>query len=156
MEALTPSNVALPRLDFYYIPPFTRKQAMAYTQHLLDPLDLVYFVETVGTNSNDLDDLFAAVRQRGVDPVAYTSLKLMKAMRRLQAALGPPGSPARSALRQLASMRFADGLPDDTAENLAVFSQPALQEFILYDPVQDQWRFTRQVFHTAARCIIMD
>ncbi|KAK7197476.1 tuzin-like protein [Novymonas esmeraldas] len=155
MNALTPSNVSLPRLDFYYIPPFSREQAFAYTEHMLDALDLVYFVETVGTNSNDLDELYAALRQRGVDPVAYTSLKLMKAMRRLQAALGPPGSPARAAIQQLATMPFADGLHDDTIGDMSVLGQPEMEEFVLYDPVQDEWHFTQQVFHTAARCILI-
>ncbi|KAG5493878.1 hypothetical protein JKF63_01710 [Porcisia hertigi] len=155
MNALTPSNVSLPRLDFYYIPPFTREEAFAYTEHMLDALDLVYFLETVGTNSNDLDELYAALRQRGVDPVAYTSLKLMKAMRRLQAALGPPLSPARAAIQKLAVMPFVAGLRDDTIVDMSVLGQPDLKDFVLYDPVKDSWRFTQQVYHTAARCVLI-
>nr|ACS87896.1 putative tuzin [Leptomonas seymouri] len=155
LKSLTASNVALPRLDFYYVPPFSREQAFAYTEHMLNALDMVYFVETVGTNSNDLDELYAALRQRGVDPVAYTSLKLMKAMRRLRAALEPLSVPVRNAIKQLASMPFADGVHDETVGDLTVLAHPSLHEFVVYDPVQDTWRFTQQVFHTAARCIII-
>lgn len=154
LKSLNAMNVALPRLDFYYVPPFSRQQAFAYTEHLLNALDMVYFVETVGTNSNDLDELYAALRQRGVDPVAYTSLKLMKAMRRLRAAIDPLSPPVRAALRQLAAKSFADGVHDETVGDLTVLDDPLLHEFVVYDPVQDTWRFTQHVFHTAARCII--
>lgn len=155
LKSLTPSNVALPRLDFFYVPTFSREQAFAYTEHMLNALDMVYFVETVGTNSNDLDELYAALRQRGVDPVAYTSLKLMKAMRRLRAALDPMSAPVRDAVKQLASVPFADGVHDEAVGDLTVLADPALREFVVYDPVQDTWRFTQLVFHTAARCIII-
>ncbi|KPA82126.1 putative mitochondrial tuzin-like protein [Leptomonas pyrrhocoris] len=155
LRSLTVANVALPRLDFFYVPPFSHEQAFAYTQHMLNALDMVYFIETVGTNSNDLDELYAALRQRGVDPVAYTSLKLMKAMRRLRAALEPLSVPIRDAVKQLASMPFADGAHDETIGDLTVLVDPSLREFVVYDPVQDTWRFTQQVFHTAARCIII-
>lgn len=155
LKSLTASNVALPRLDFFYVPTFSREQAFAYTEHMLNALDMVYFVETVGTNSNDLDELYAALRQRGVDPVAYTSLKLMKAMRRLRAALDPMSAPVRDAVKQLASVPFADGVHDETVGDLTALADPALREFVVYDPVQDTWRFTQQVFHTAARCIII-
>ncbi|CAJ1992525.1 tuzin-like protein [Leishmania donovani] len=155
VHSLTPLNVSLRRLDFYCIPPFSRRQAFAYTEHALDALDLVYFVEVVGTRGSDVDELCAALRQRGVDPVAYTSLMLVRAMRRLQAALGPPGSPARAAIRQLASMPFADGVRDDATGAMSVLGQPGVREMVLYDPVQDEWRFAQQVYHTAARCILV-
>jgi hypothetical protein len=155
LRSLTSSNVALPRLDFYYVPPFSREQAFAYTEHTLNALDMVYFVETVGTNSNDLDELYAALRQRGVDPVAYTSLKLMKAMRRLRAAVEPLRPSVRDAIKQLAAMPFADGVHDETVGDLTVLADPSLREFVVNDPVHDTWRFTQQVFHTAARCIII-
>ncbi|GET92254.1 tuzin-like protein [Leishmania tarentolae] len=155
MRALTPSNVSLPRLDFYCIPPFSTDRVFAYTEHKLDPLGLVHFVEVVGTRGSDVDELCAALRQRGVDPVTYTNVTLMRAMRRLQAALGPPGSPARAAIQQLASMPFADGVRDYSVGAMSVLEQPDLQEMVLYDPVQDVWRFSQQVFHSAARCILI-
>ncbi|CAJ07901.1 tuzin-like protein [Leishmania major strain Friedlin] len=155
MKALTPLNVSSRRLDFYCIPPFSRRQAFAYAEHTLDALDLVCFVEVVGTRSSDVDELCAALRQRGVDPVTYTSLMLARAMRRLQAALGPPGSPARAAIRQLASMPFADGVRDDATGAMSVLGQPDVQEMVLYDPVQHEWRLAQQVYHTAARCILI-
>ncbi|KAG5508389.1 hypothetical protein JIQ42_08127 [Leishmania sp. Namibia] len=155
VEALTRSSVSLPRLDFYHIPPFSREQALAYTQHRLDALDLLCFIETAGTNSNDIDELYAALRQRSVDPVTHTSHKLMRAMRRLQAALGPPGSPARATIGQLASMPFAEGLQDDSVADVSVLDQTDLRAFVLYDPVHGEWRFTQQAFHTAARCLLI-
>ncbi|CBZ40931.1 uncharacterized protein [Leishmania mexicana MHOM/GT/2001/U1103] len=155
MKALTPSNVSLRRLDCYCVAPFSRGQAFAYTEHAVDALDLVYFVEVVGTRSSDVDELCTAVRQRGADPVAYTSLMLVRAMRRLQAVLGPPGSPARAAIRQLASMPYTDGVRDDAIGAMPVLGQPDVQEMVLYDPLQDEWRFAQPVYHTAARCILI-
>lgn len=153
LGSLTPANMGLPRLDFYTIPNFNRKQAFQYTQHALEPLDLLYFIETIGTNSNDLDELFAAVRQRGVDPVAYMSLKLMKAMRRIQAAASSSPS-VKSALIQLAEQSFDIGLPEENAELFAVMNTPALKDIVFYDPVNDRWLFTQQVLHTATRCFM--
>lgn len=84
MESLTMANASLPRLDFYTVPNFTRSQAYQYTQHSIDPLSLSVFLDVVGTNSNDLDMLFAAVHQRRVSPTQYINQKLLKAMRQLQ------------------------------------------------------------------------
>ncbi|KAG5487923.1 hypothetical protein LSCM1_08238 [Leishmania martiniquensis] len=155
MEALSRSSVSLPRLDVYHIPPFSREQAFAYTRHRLDALDLVHFVETVGTSSNDIDELYAALRQRNVKPATHTSLKLVRAMRRLQAVLGPPGSPARAMIKRMASMPFDEGLPDDSLADVSVLGQADLREFVLYDPLQGEWRFTQRILHTAARCLFI-
>lgn len=151
LESLSPTHMTLPRLDFYETPNFTRSQAFGYTQHLIDPLDLTYFLETVGTNTNDLDELYAAVRQRGVDAVAYTSVKMMKAIHRIRAAVSKH-SDLKDALYRLAERPFADGLSEDYAEELSVLSHPVLEEIVLYDPVNDRWLFSHQVLHTATRC----
>eukprot|EP00796_Vickermania_ingenoplastis_P007195 gene7195-5055_t len=151
LESLTPAHMTLPRVDFYVTPNFTRAQAFGYTQHLIEPLDLFYFLETVGTNSNDLDELYAAVRQRGVDAVAYTSLKLMKAIRRVRAAT-VKRQDVQDALYRLAERPFEAGLSEEYAEELSQLHDPILKELVLYDPVEDRWLFAHKVLHTAARC----
>lgn len=151
LESLSQRHLTLPRLDFYVTPNFSRSQAFGYTQHLIDPLDLFYFLETVGTNSNDLDELYAAVRQRGVDAVAYTSVKLMKAIRTVRA-VAEKKPDVQEALYRLAERPFDAGLSEEYAEQLSVLHHPSLSEIVLYDPVEDRMLFTHKVLHTAARC----
>lgn len=151
LESLTSSHMTLPRLDFIVSPIFSRSQAFGYTQHLIDPLDLTYFLETVGTNTSDLDELFAAVRQRGVDAVAYTSVKLMKAIRRIRAVTSKKPD-LQEALYRLAERPFNAGLSEEYAEELSRLHHPSLRELVLYDPVEDRWLFAHQVLHTATRC----
>lgn len=151
LESLSPSHMTLSRLDFLVSPIFTRSQAFGYTQHLLEPLDLTYFLETIGTNTSDLDELYAAVRQRGVDPVAYTSIKLMKAMRRVRSVTSKKKE-WEKALFRLAERPFEAGLEEKYAEELAELHHPSLKELVLYDPVEDRWLFARKVLHTAVRC----
>lgn len=152
IESLTMSNTALPRLDFYMIPVFNPNQAFAYTQHTIDPLSLQHFIDVVGTNSNDLDELFAAVHQRRVSPTKYTNQKLLKAMRQLQATCANRLQ-LKEALEQLSAFSFDDG--QHTAGDTTSLRSPFLQDIVLYDPVKDVWRFRNKLFHTASRCCWM-
>ncbi|CAD2215707.1 tuzin-like protein [Angomonas deanei] len=148
---LTTKNLALPRLDFYMVPNFNRPQAFAYTHHNIDPLDLNTFVDLVGTNSNDLDDFYAAVRQRGVPAVDYTNRIIIKAMRRVHAAAAEDPS-VRPALRELALLPFETGLRNDTVEDFNALRSPAVKDMVVYDPIRDRYLFTDKAFHTAVRC----
>lgn len=151
LESLSLSHMSLSRLDFLVSPIFTRSQAFGYTQHLIEPLDLTYFLETIGTITSDLDELYASVRQRGVDPVTYTSIKLMKAIRRIRTVTHKKKD-WEKALYRLAERPFEVGLEEKYAEELAQLHHPALSEIVLYDPVEDRWLFARKVLHTAVRC----
>lgn len=151
IESLTMSNTTLPRLDFYVVPQFSPSQAFAYTQHTIDSLTLTHFIETVGANTNDLDELFAAVHQRRVKPSDYTNQKLVKAMRHLQAAVGRQPQ-LRAAVRKLAAFPSDEGQHASAdAENLR---SEELEDIVLYDPVKDSWLFRSKLLHTAATCII--
>lgn len=151
LESLSLSHMSLSRLDFLVSPIFTRSQAFGYTQHLIEPLDLTYFLETIGTITSDLDELYAAVRQRGVDPVTYTSIKLMKAIRRIRT-VTLKKKDWEKALYRLAERPFEVGLEEKYAEELGQLHHPALSEIVLYDPVEDRWLFAHKVLHTAVRC----
>lgn len=151
LESLTMTNTSLPRLDFYTVPNFNRAQAYEYIQHRLDALDMEIFFDTVGTNSNELDELLAAVHQRRVTPTEYTNQKLLKAMRQLEAAWGDSEA-LKATVKQLAQLPYDEGqhegLDDGSLNN------PALRSIIFYNPVQDVWVFESQVMHTAANCLI--
>lgn len=149
LESVTMADVALPRLDFYMIPVFNRAQAFAYTQHSIDPLSLNNFIDVVGTNSNDLDELFAAVHQRRVPASKYTNQKLLKAMRQLQTTCANKPQ-LRAALRQLSAFPYEEG--QNTGGDATTLRNPALEDIVLYDPVKDVWLFRNKLFHTASRC----
>lgn len=151
LESLTSSHLTLSRLDFLVSPIFSRSQAFAYTRHLIDPLDLTYFLDTVGTNTSDLDELYGAVRHRGVDAVAYTSLKLMKSIRRVHTVCNK-NPDLQAALFRLAERPFESGLSEQYAEELSRLHRPLAKELVLYDPVEDRWLFACKVLHTATRC----
>lgn len=149
IESLTMSNTTLPRLDFYMVPQFTASQAYAYTQHTIDSLSLRHFIETVGANTNDLDELFAAVHQRRVKPSAYTNQKLIKAMRHIHATV------ARRPELRLAIQRLAAFPAEEGQHNASTDAQSFrdLEDIVLYDPVKDAWVFRSKLLHTAACCI---
>ncbi|KPA82129.1 putative mitochondrial tuzin [Leptomonas pyrrhocoris] len=149
LESVTMADVALPRLDFYVIPVFNRAQAFAYTQHSIDPLSLNNFIDVVGTNSNDLDELFAAVHQRRVSASKYTNQKLLKAMRQLQGTCANKPQ-LRAALQQLSAFPYEEG--QNTGGDATTLRNPALEDIVLYDPVKDVWLFRNKLFHTASRC----
>lgn len=151
IESLTMANTTLPRLDFYMVPQLTAQQAHAYTQNTIDSLSLHQFIDTLGTNTNDLDELYAAVHQRRVPPSAYTSQKLVKAMRHLRATLA--GHPElRAAIHRLTAFPHEDGQhASSDAESLR---HPALEDIVLYDPVKDAWVFRSKLLYTAATCVL--
>lgn len=151
IESLTMSNTTLPRLDFYMVPQFTAEQAFAYTQHTIDSLSLNHFVETVGANTNDLDELFAAVHQRRVKPSAYTNQKLVKAMRHLQAAVIRKPE-LRAAVRRLSAFPADEG--QHASADAESLRDPDLDDIVLYDPVKDAWLFRSKLLHTAATCLV--
>ncbi|KEG14367.1 tuzin [Trypanosoma grayi] len=149
MESLTIAMTALPRLDFHLIPNFSVSEAFKYTQHIIDPLELTNFVEVVGTNSNDLDELFAAVQHTRTSAMAYTNQKLVKAMRQLQAAWAKDPS-LREAVINLAQFPFETGQRE--GYDYSSLRNEALRDIVMYNPVTDVWMFHQKVFHTAARC----
>jgi ABC-type cobalamin/Fe3+-siderophores transport system ATPase subunit len=151
LESLTMTNTSLPRLDFYTVPNFSRAQAYEYIQHRLDALDMETFLDTVGTNSNDLDELLAAVHQRRVTPTDYTNQKLLKAMRQLQAAWGD-NEALKVAVKRLAQLPYDEGQHEGLDDGS--LNHPALRGIIFYNPVQDVWVFENQVLHTAVNCLI--
>ncbi|CAC9539686.1 tuzin [Leishmania donovani] len=149
IESLSMATAGLPRLDFCMIAMFSREQAFAYTQHTMDAVGLNHFIDIIGTNSNDLDELFAAVHQRRISAVTYTNEKLLKAMRQLQTTCA--GRPRlRSALQQLSAIPYGDG--QHAGGDAAALQSAALGEIVFYDPVQDAWLFRNKLFHSASRC----
>lgn len=148
MEALTFTNTALPHLDFYTVPNFTLSQAYQYMQHQVDPLDMEVFQDMIGTNSNDLDELLAAMHQRGIQPTEYAQQKVNKAMKQLQMTWST-SSEVKEALKRLASFPFEEGEHEGVDENLLL--SEGLQDIVLYNPVKDTWLFSSKVFHTATK-----
>ncbi|KAG5493258.1 hypothetical protein GH5_01999 [Leishmania sp. Ghana 2012 LV757] len=127
MECVTTADAGLPRLDFCVIPSLGREQAVANTQHAVDPIIVYHFMDVVGRSSDDVDALLAAVHQRRVSAAACTNGRLLKAMRQLQATCA--GRPrVRAALRS-----------------------PVLADIVLYDPVADAWVFRSKFFDSAVR-----
>lgn len=134
------------------MPNFSANQALQDTQHTIDPVSIIHFLETVGTNSNDLDELYAAVHQRQILPTDYIRQKLVKAMHLLES-LSANKPPLRDALRHLASFHYDNG--QHSGVDAAILDGPALQEVVLYDPVKDAWQFRSRLHHTAARCCFL-
>ncbi|KAG5511321.1 hypothetical protein GH5_07570 [Leishmania sp. Ghana 2012 LV757] len=149
LEALTIDHVLLSRLDFYYVPNFSVRQALQYTEHTVDAVSLLHFIEVMGTNNNDIDELLAALRHRRVSLVEYTDQKLRKAMRKVEDAW--VGSETRkAAVKRLAEAEYRVGQQSGTS----ALRDQALKELVLYDPLRDRWVFTHTVYHTAARCCL--
>lgn len=147
LESLTLQNVSLPRVDFYSVPNFNVRQALQYTEHTVDPLSMLHFCEVMGTNSNEIDGVLAAVLHRNISIVDYTKQRLQKAMRQVAAACGD--SETRwTAVKKLAEAEYYVG--QQSGAN--VLRDPALRDIVLYDPVRDRWIFRHKMFHTAARC----
>ncbi|ESL08081.1 tuzin [Trypanosoma rangeli SC58] len=149
IESLTLAMTALPRLDFHLVPNFSASEAFRYTNHLIDPLELTHFVEVVGTNSNDLDELLAIVRHGHISATTYTNQKLLKAMRQLQAAWAKDPSLHEAVLR-LAHFPFQTGQSE--GYDYSSLRNEALRDIVMYNAVTDVWMFQQKVFHTAARC----
>lgn len=149
LESLNFQNVLLPRVDFYTVPNFNVRQAFQYSEHAIDPVSLLHFIEVLGTNSNDIDELFAAMLHRKVSLVEYTNQKLLKAMRLLQSSLDT--APAlRAALKKLSEAEYFVG----QQSGAEVLRDPALDGIVLYDPVRDRWMFTSKIYHTATQCCL--
>ncbi|XQJ30365.1 tuzin, putative [Leishmania guyanensis] len=151
LEALTVTSTLLPRLDFYTVPNFSRSQAHEYIQHRLDALDTEAFLDTVGTSRADLDELLAAAHQRRVSPAEYTSERLLRAMRQLQAAWGDDAQ-LKTAVKRLAQRPYGEGR--HVGLDGSSLSHPSLRDVVLYNPVQDAWHFRSRVLHTAAACLL--
>ncbi|EPY34747.1 tuzin [Strigomonas culicis] len=151
MESLTMANTSLPRLDYYTVPTFSRAQAFEYAQHRIDPLDMEYFLGVVGTNSNDLDELFSSALQRHITPAEYARQKLLRAMRQVQNAWAHSARVKR-ALKQLAGFPYTEGQREGVDE--VSLRDPAVRDVVIYNPVQDCWVFASQVLHTASRCCL--
>ncbi|KAG5493860.1 hypothetical protein JKF63_01695 [Porcisia hertigi] len=151
LESLTMTSTSLPRLDFYTVPHFSRSQAYEYVRHRVDALDMEVFLDIVGTNSNDLDELLAAAHQRRVSPAEYANQQLLKAMRQLQAAWGDDAQ-LKTAVKHLAQLPYDEGQHEGLDDSS--FNHPSLRDVILYNPVQDVWLFKSQVLHTAASCLL--
>lgn len=149
IEALTFTNTALPHLDFYSIPNFTETQAYQYVQNRVDPLDMEQFHDLLGTNSNDLDELLAAMQQRGIKPTDYAMEKLQKAMHQLQM-IWATSPQVKHALKRLAQLPFEEG-EREGMDDMGLHD-PALKHVVIYHPVKDSWLFSSKVFHTAVRC----
>lgn len=148
MEALTFTNTALPHLDFYTVPNFTPLQAYQYVQHQVDPLDMEVFQDMIGTNSNDLDELLAAMHQRGIQPTEYAHQKVSKSMKQLQMTWST-SLEVKEALKRLASFPFEEGEREGADE--ALLRGEELKDIVLYNPVKDTWLFSAKVFHTATK-----
>jgi hypothetical protein len=169
IEKVTIANTSLPRLDYYFVPNFTAAEAVRYTQHLIDPLHLEYFINVVGTNSNDLDELIAATQTvrnsatgtpphsppreaecRGTEvAVQYTNKKLIKAMRQLEHACGKDLK-LMQAVMTLARHNFGVG---QRAVFESTLKSEALKDIVYYNAVEDGWMFSSKVFFTAARVL---
>lgn len=149
LEDLTHSNTTLPRTDFYRVPNFNKRQAMQYTQHHLDPVAMTHFIQVVGTNSDDTDDLFSSIHHRKVSVTDYTNQKLAKAIRMVQSTTGSDPD-LHDALKLLAKEKYNDGLMV-TNSNMKL-GDAALKDIILHDPLLNRWMFTRQILHSAVRC----
>ncbi|KAG5468323.1 hypothetical protein LSCM1_02303 [Leishmania martiniquensis] len=149
IESLTAADTGLPRLDFCAIPAFSREQAVAYTQHTADAVSLHHFIDVVGTSSDDLDALLAALHQRRVSAAACTNQKLLKAMRQLQATCAERPR-ARAALQQLCAFPYGEG--QHSGADTPALRSAALSDIVLYDPVKDAWMFRSKLLHTASRC----
>lgn len=147
IECVTISVSSLPRLDFYTVPTFTAAEAFQYTQHLIDPLELLYFVDIVGTNSNDLDELIAAVVQRDLGGAEYTNRKLIKAMRQLQG-IWTKDARLRAAVTKLSEHEYDVGLRE--MHDLTL-KHDALKDIVFYNAVADSWMFQNKLYHSAAR-----
>lgn len=150
LDDLTHSNINLPRTDFYRVPNFNRHQAMQYTLHKVDPLSMHHFIQVVGTNSDDTDDLFSSVHHRKVSVRDYIQQKLSKAIRLVHSTVGND-TELLSSLQLLSNESFNDGLL--VSPSNMMLGNPALREIVLHDPLLDRWMFSRQIFHTAVRCI---
>lgn len=148
MEALTFTNTALPHLDFYTVPNFTPSQAYQYVQHQVDPLDMEVFQDMIGTNSNDLDELLAAMHQRGTQPTEYAHQKVSKTMKQMQMTWSTSHE-LKEALKRLASFPFEEGEREGVDEVL--LRDERLSDIVIYNPVKDTWLFSAKVFHTATK-----
>ncbi|XUY37147.1 tuzin, putative [Leishmania panamensis] len=149
LESLTTQNVLLPRLDFYSVPNFTARQALQCTEHAVDATSMLHFLEVMGTHRSDIDELLAAVRHRGVSVVDYIDQRLLRAMRRAEAAWASSGT-LRAAVKRLAEAEYCVGQQNGPG----VLRGAELKGIVLYDPVRDRWMFTHKVYHTAARCCL--
>lgn len=147
IENINIATPSLPRLDFYVIPNFSTQEAFQYTQHLIDPVELLYFVDIVGTNSNDLDELIAGVVQRQVNGTEYTNRKLIKAMRHLHSVWSKDPS-LKDAVRKVARYDYDVGLRE--ANDLRL-KHEALKDIMFYNTVSDSWMFQSKLYHSAAK-----
>jgi hypothetical protein len=148
-RSVTVASSNLPRLHFVKIPDFTVPEAILYTQHLLDPVELAYCVESIGTNPNDLDEILAAVTQGTVSScVEYANAKVRKALRQLRMTVD---AKTREALRHLSQADFDVG--DGTVPHGQCLRADGLRDVVYYDTLSDKWKFSSKVFLTAASCL---
>ncbi|CAD2215708.1 tuzin [Angomonas deanei] len=150
LEKISLTDLNIPRMDFYKVPNFTPRQAFDFTENLIDPVAFQHFVEVMGTNSDEIGELYAAVVHQRMSPSHFTNLKLCKAMRQLQEAW-EDNDEIQKVLYRLASLEYETG--QHVGGDRTVLQSPQLSDIVLYDPVQHCWLFKRKVLHTAVRCL---
>jgi hypothetical protein len=122
VEAMHVRDASLPRCDFVYVPNFSPAEAIAYANHLVEPMDMLPFVEVCGTNSTDLDELLSAVLQREIPARDYTASKLHRAMHHLQL-LWARSPKVQHLLTLVASEPFDVGMADEKKLVAQLFSE---------------------------------
>lgn len=148
------SGVAdLLHVDAFTVAPFTREDAARYASRSIDPLALEAFVDVVGTNPNDLDELIASVTQRGLRPAMVAHAKVSRAAAQLRDACAGDAL-AVSFVRALARAPLETGL--------AVHGQSAdggraveakLRRFVIYNHTLQRWQFSSALYHYAAAAV---
>lgn len=167
----------LPRIDTYYIPEFTRPEAIEYVGRRVDPMALENFMETVGTNPNDLDEFVAAIHQRGMDGAAFASNKLVAAMQTIKTKCldsnGPPkltnaptsrkaptptvggswkSSVRFTALRDLAAEDYEVGAKA-LSECIDAERDELLQHILTFNYETERWVFASRLWYTAVKSL---
>jgi hypothetical protein len=132
------------RTEFVMITEFTPDEAREYVGNRVDPVALDEYIDVIGTNSSDLDELIAATTYRNIDAFDYVAIKLQRSIADLR--IHPRIT--HQYLSELLRAPYESGTSFSETDVAAV---PALDDLIFYKPNTKNYVFrTRAVMNAAA------
>jgi hypothetical protein len=136
----------MPRTELFHINEFTADEAREYIGRRVDPVALDEFIEVIGTNSTDLDELIAATTHRNVDGFDFIAAKLFRTISYIKSQT----LEVQQALREAAASPYEVGLVTPTTG----VDEAVHRELLYYQPTTDSWRFRSRALYEASNAVL--
>lgn len=136
----------VPRTELFHLSEFTADEAIEYVGNRVDPIALAEFIEVIGTNSSDLDELIAATSHRNIDAFDFIKHKLQRTVNDVKSR----PAQVRAALAEAAANGYEAGL--STPVNGV--DEAVQSDLLYYQPAVNSWLFRNRALYEASRSVL--